>query len=80
MIQGTPVPLEMETKEQLAELKNHPGETYDQLITRIIKIYTEEDNDLLDKQDILDIKESIKDIEAGNYTTQAQMKKKYGIK
>ena len=79
MIQGTTVPCEQVTKRQLFELKNHPAETWDQLLSRLILKYKDEDEDLLTEDDILEIKQSMIDLEQGNYVTQAQMKKKLGI-
>lgn len=80
MIHGTTLPLEMETKQKLVELKNHPAETWDQFLTRIVLKNADEDEDLLTAADLVEIKQSIADIEKGMYVTQAQMKKRLGIK
>ena len=49
------------------------------MINRILKSKAEEDADLLTKEDILEIKASIDDIEQGRFKTQDQMKAKYGL-
>ncbi len=49
------------------------------MINRILKSKAEEDADLLTEKDILEIKASILEIEKGDYQTQSQMKKKYGL-
>jgi len=46
----------------------------------LILKYKDEDEGLLTEDDILEIKQSMIDLEQGNYVTQAQMKKKLGIK
>ena len=57
---------------------NHPRETYESVIARLLKI-TQED-DVLSKTDIKNIEEGIADIKAGRVYTSEQVKKKLGLK
>ncbi len=67
------------SKEEWEQFKNHPGESMETMINRILKSKAEEDAELLTEKDILEIKASILEIEKGDYQTQSQMKKKYGL-
>ena len=67
------------SKKAWEAFKNYPGESMETMINRILKVQIEEDSKLLAKKDILDIKQSILEIEQGNYKTQSQMKEKYGL-
>ena len=67
------------SKKSWESLKNHSGESMETMINRILKAKSDEDNNLLTSEDIAQIKESILEIEQGNYKTQAQMKEKYGL-
>ena len=57
---------------------NHPGETYETVITRLLKIIQEDD--VLSGQVIKNIEEGIADIKAGRVYTSEQIKKKLGLK
>lgn len=59
----TTVQLRSETKEKLDDLKLHPRETYDELIGRLADAAY--DDEPLSDEEIEDIRESEKDIEAG---------------
>lgn len=75
---NTTIPVTKKTKQKLSDLKNHPHETYEQLFIRLfLKI---EDDNTLSKQELSEIKKSISEIEKGQFKTQNQMKKKYGLK
>ena len=67
------------TKKAWKQFKNHPQESYETMINRILKVKSEEDADLLSAEDILEIKASVLEIEQGNFMTQAQMEEKYGL-
>ncbi len=56
---------------------NHPGETYETVITRLLKITQD---DVLSKEVIKNIEEGIADIKAGRVYTSAQVKKRLGLK
>ena len=54
----TTIQLEENTKEKLAELRSYPGESYNQVIVRLINL-SEEEMEILDKETIKDIEEAI---------------------
>ena len=57
---------------------NHPRETYEAVIARLLKI-TQED-DVLSEEVIKNIEEGVADIKAGRVYTSEQVKKKLGLK
>lgn len=65
-------------KNDLRKQMNHPKETYESVITRLLKI-TQED-DVLSKSTIKNIEEGVADIKAGRVYTSEQVKKKLGLK
>ena len=69
--------LSKETKDRLAKKKNHPGETYEQVIDRLLRL-TEQD-DVLSDEAIRDIEEGIADIRAGRTHTSEQIREKLGL-
>ena len=72
------IKLSKKIKNDLKKQMNHPGETYEDVITRMLKI-TQED-DLLSKQVIKNIEEGIADIKAGRVYTSEQVRKRLGLK
>ncbi len=56
---------------------NHPRETYEAVIARLVKI-TQDDS--LSKEVIKNIEEGIADIKAGRVYTSEQVKKRLGLK
>lgn len=65
-------------KNDLRKQMNHPKETYESVIARLLKI-TQED-DVLSKSTIKNIEEGVADIKAGRVYTTEQVKKKLGLK
>jgi predicted transcriptional regulator len=65
-------------KDDLRKQMNHPRETYEEVIARLLKI-TQED-DMLSKVVIKNIEEGVADIKAGRVYTSEQVKKKLGLK
>lgn len=57
---------------------NHPGETYETVIARLLK-NTQED-DMLSPAIIKNIEKGVADIKAGRVYTSEQVKKKLGLK
>ncbi len=78
-MEQTSIAVSKKSKEQWEKFKNYPGESMENMINRILKHQKEEDEELLTEKDIAEIKASVADIEQGNYITQEQMKKKYGL-
>lgn len=74
----TSIQVEKEIKARLDKLKNHPRETYNDVLARLIKIA--QDDDVLSPAVIKNIQEGIADIKAGRVYSSAQVKKKLGLK
>ncbi len=74
------VQLSTQTKSTLSELKNYNAETFEQVIKRLIISFAEKSDELLSKEDIMQIENSLKQIKEKKYVTSAQLKKKLGIK
>jgi predicted transcriptional regulator len=74
----TSIQVEKEIKARLDKLKNHPRETYNEVLTRLLKIV--QDDDVLSPAVIKNIEEGIADIKAGRVYSSAQVKKKLGLK
>ena len=72
------IKLSKKIKNDLRKQMNHPRETYEAVIARLLKI-TQED-DVLSKAVIKNIEEGIADIKAGRVYTSEQVKKKLGLK
>ncbi|MEO9307203.1 MAG: hypothetical protein ABI342_02695 [Nitrososphaera sp.] len=72
------IKLSKKIKNDLKKQMNHPGETYEAVIARLLKV-TQED-DILSKTVIKNIEEGIEDIKAGRVYTSEQVKKKLGLK
>ena len=60
-------------------LKNHPGESFEAMINRMINILNEDDSKILSKKDIMEIEQSISDFKNDKYVTNDNLKKKYGL-
>ncbi len=78
-MEQTSIAVSKKSKEEWEKFKNYPGESMETMINRILKHQKEEDEELLTEKEIAEIKASVADIEQGNYITQEQMKKKYGL-
>ncbi len=74
----TSIQVEKEIKTRLDKLKNHPRETYNEVLARLLKIA--QDDDMLSPTIIKNIEEGIADIKAGRVYSSAQVKKKLGLK
>ncbi|MBM2819257.1 MAG: hypothetical protein HW410_939 [Nitrosarchaeum sp.] len=79
MESATTIQISQKSKEKLASLKNHPNESFEDMINRLLAAFVEEDADLLTDKDMRDIEKSIQDIKSGKFMTNKQLKKKYGI-
>lgn len=74
----TSIQVEKEIKAHLDKLKNHPRETYNEVLTRLLKIA--QNDDVLSPAIIKNIEEGIADIKAGRVYSSAQVKKRLGLK
>ena len=74
----TSIQIEKETKARLDKFKNHPRETYNDVLARMIRIMSQQEE--LSEQTIKNIEKGIADIKAGRVYTSEQVKKKLGLK
>ncbi|MDE2590546.1 MAG: hypothetical protein KGL95_12885 [Patescibacteria group bacterium] len=72
------IKLSKKLKNDLRKQMNHPGETYETVIARLLKI-TQQD-DVLSDEVIKNIEEGVADIKAGRVYTSDQVKRKLGLK
>ena len=72
------IKLSKKIKNDLRKQMNHPNETYEAVIARLLKI-TQQD-DVLSDEVIRNIEEGVADIKAGRVYTSAQVKRKLGLK
>ena len=72
------IKLSKKLKNELRKQMNHPRETYEMVIARLLKS-TQED-DVLSEEVIKNIEEGVADIKAGCVYTSEQVKKKLGLK
>lgn len=72
------IKLSKKIKNDLKKQMNHPGETYEIVIARLLKISHEDD--ILSKATIKNIEDGIADIKAGRVYTSEQVKKRLGLK
>lgn len=78
-MEQTSIAVSKKSKEEWERFKNYKQESFESMINRILKSQEEEDAELLTKEDILEIEQSIKDIKKGKFKTLKQMKTKYGL-
>ena len=71
------IKLSKKLKNNLREQMNHPRETYEAVIARLLKITQD---DVLSKEVIKNIEEGVADIKAGRVYTSEQVKKRLGLK
>ena len=72
------IKLSKKIKNDLRKQMNHPNETYEAVIARLLKI-TQQD-DVLSDEVIRNIEEGVADIKAGRVYTSDQVKRKLGLK
>ncbi len=71
------IKLSKKLKNDLRKQMNHPRETYEVVIARLLKITQD---DVLSKEVIKNIEEGVADIKAGRVYTSDQVKKRLGLK
>ena len=75
----TSIQVSKKSKKQWDSFKNHPQESYEDMINRILKTVQEDDSDLLTAKDLKDIEKSIREIKSGKYTTNKKLRKELDI-
>ena len=77
-MEQTSIAVSKKSKDQWLKFKNHPNESFEDMINRILKSL-EEDADLLTDKDLLEIEKSMQEIKKGKFITHKELKKKYGL-
>lgn len=72
------IKLSKKVKNDLKKQMNHPGETYETVITRLLK--NAQEDDLLSPAVIKNIEEGVADIKAGRVYTSEQVRKRLGLR
>ncbi len=78
-MESTSIAVSKKSKEQWEQFKNYPGESMEAMINRILKSKIEEDVELLTREDLAEIKQSLLEIEQGNFYTLKQIKTEFGL-
>ena len=74
----TSIAVSKKSKDRWSKFKNHPNESFEDMINRILKSFLE-DADLLTDKDLLEIEKSLQEIKKGKFITHKELKKKYGL-
>ena len=77
-MEQTSIAVSKKSKDQWSKFKNHPNESFEDMINRILKSFLE-DPDLLTEKDLLEIEKSLQEIKKGKFITHKELKKKYGL-
>ena len=72
------IKLSKKLKAELIKQKNHPSETYETVISRLLQ--SSKEDDVLSDEVIKNIEEGVADIKKGRVYTSKQVKKKLGLK
>jgi len=75
----TSIQVSKKSKKKWDSFKNHPQESYENMINRILETVQEDDAELLTSKDIKDIEKSIKEIKSGKYTTNKDLRKELDL-
>jgi len=75
----TSIQVSKKSKKKWDSFKNHPQESYENMINRILETVQEDDIELLTSKDIKDIEKSIKEIKSGKYTTNKDLRKELDL-
>lgn len=75
----TTIQVKKEIKEHLDKFKNHPRETYNEVIARMIHVMSQQSKEELSQQTIKNLKKSLNDIEKGKVYSLEQIEKELGL-
>jgi predicted transcriptional regulator len=76
----TSIQVEKKIKEHLDKLKNHPRETYNDVLARMIYFMSEQNKEEFSQQTIRNIEKSLADIKAGRVSSHKDVKQRLGLK
>ena len=75
----TSIQVENEIKKRLDKFKNHPRETYNEVLSRMIHMLSQQNKEELSQQTIKNIRKSLIDIEKGKVYSLEQVEKELGL-
>ena len=75
----TSIQIEKEIKKRLDKFKNHPRETYNEVLSRMIHMLSQQNKEELSQQTIKNIRKSLDDIEKGKVYSLEQVEKELGL-
>jgi predicted transcriptional regulator len=75
----TTIQIEKEIKEHLDKLKNHPRETYNEVIARMLHIVSQQREELT-QEAIRKIEKSLAEIKAGKVSSHKDVKRRLGLR
>ena len=75
----TSIQVEKEIKERLDKFKNHPRETYNEVLARMIYLLSQQNKEELSQQTIKNLRKSLNDIEKGKVYSLEQVEKELGL-
>lgn len=76
----TTIQIEKEIKAHLDKLKNHPRETYNEVLARMIYTISQQNKEELSQQTIKNIEKSLAEIKAGKVSSHKDVKRRLGLK
>ena len=76
---STSITVSKESKKFWESFKNYPEESIESMINRILKSKAAEDAELLTKEDLAEIKQSVLEFEQGKFYTLDEIKKEFGL-
>jgi len=78
-VERTSIAVSKKSKDGWEKFKNYKHESFESMINRILKSQSDEDEELLTREDVLEMEQSVKDVKKGRFKTMKQMKAKYGL-
>ena len=72
------ISIRADLKDQLAALKRHPRESYNDVIERLLMLAVDEEP--ISEETLSGLEESLEDVRKGNLITEKVIMKKYGIR
>ena len=75
----TSIQVEKEIKKRLDKFKNHPRETYNEVLSRMIHMLSQQNKEELSQQTIKNIRKSLNDIEKGKVYSLEQVEQELGL-
>lgn len=76
----TSIQIEKKIKERLDKFKNHPRETYNEVLARMIHVMSQQNKEELSQQTIKNIEKSLAEIKTGKVSSHKDVNRRLGLK